>query len=482
MHWGIDIRSKLGTMLCMARTFRPYSIDQQLLLPPDLRDWVPEGHLSLFISDLVDESLDLTAVIAPYSKGDARGGMPYHPRMMVKLLLYAYCTGKPSSRKIERATYEDVAYRVLAGDQHPDHDSIADFRKRHLMALAGLFLQALKLCEKAGLVKLGHVALDGTKVKANASKHKAMSYERMCETEKRLEEEVKKLLEAAQQMDVEEDALHGKGRRGDELPKELARREGRLSKIREAKAALEQEAKERAVREAAEARAKIAERERLERETGEKPKGPGPKVPDPEQAKPAPKAQKNFTDPESRIMKDGATKGFEQAYNAQIVVDAESQVIVAPGVTQDANDKKQLVPMLDQAGANLGTLPEKASADAGYFSEASVTDEKLAGVDLYVPPGREKHGTKVETASGSAPEGASVKEKMQHKLKTAEGRDVYKMRKAIVEPVFGQIKEARGFRRFSFRGLENVRSEWALICLTHNLLKLFRFRACAVPA
>src|SRR3990167_5109483 len=478
----MDVGSEIGTMMFMMRTFRPYSLDQQLLLPPDLRDWLPEGHLSLFISDLVDESLDLSAILAPYRNGDARGGMPYHPAMMVKLLLLAYCTGKSSSRKIERATYEDVGYRVLSADQHPDHDSIADFRKRHLPALAGLFLQALKLCEKAGLVKLGHVAIDGTKVKANASKHKAMSYERMCETEKRLEEEVRKLLAAAERQDTQEDAEHGKGRRGDELPQELARREGRLSKIREAKAALEQEAKERAVREAGEARAKMEERESREKATGEKSKGREPKVKAPEQVKPEPKAQRNFTDPESRIMKDGATKGFEQAYNAQAVVDAESQVIVAPEVTQDANDKQQLVPMLAKVKENLGKLPERASADAGYFSEASLTDEQLAGVDLYVPPGREKHGTTIEPGSGLAPEGASVKEAMQHKLRTPAGRDVYKMRKAIVEPVFGQIKEGRGFRRFSFRGFEHVKAEWTLICLTHNLLKLFRFKASLVPA
>ena len=466
----------------MARAFRPYNLDQQLMLPPNLRDWVPEGHLALFISDVVDQSLDLSAIVKRYEEGDARGGMPYHPSMMVKLLLYAYCTGKPSSRKIERATFEDVGYRVLSGDQHPDHDSIADFRKRHLPALAGLFLQALKLCEKAGLVKLGHVALDGTKVKANASKHKAMSYDRMCETEKRLDEEVKKLLEGAQQADAEEDEKYGKGRRGDELPKELARRESRLTKIREAKATLEKEATERAELEAAEAWAKIAQRELAERETGEKPKGSGPKVPDVTQAKPAPKAQKNFTDPESRIMKDGATKGFEQAYNAQAVVDAGAQVIVASAVTQEPNDKKQLVPMLEKVKENLGEMPQKVSADAGYFSEANITDEKLGGVDLYVPPNREKHGAKPEEVSGPAPEGASVDEKMRHKLKTAEGRNVYKMRKAIVEPVFGQIKEARGFRRFSFRGLSNVAAEWDFICLTHNLLKLFRANWSPQPA
>ena len=465
----------------MSKTFLSYDVDQQLLLPPNLRDWLNEGHLALFLLDVV-QSLDLSAIMESYKEGDGRGRPPYHPTMMVTLLIYAYCMGKPSSRKIERATYEDVGYRVLSGDRHPDHDSIADFRKRHLQALAGLFIQVLMLCEKAGLVKLGHVALDGTKVKANASKHKAMSYDRMCETEKRLEAEVKKLLETAQQADAAEDVQHGKGRRGDELPKELERRESRLTKIREAKTALEQEAKEKAKVRAEEARAKIAERDQKEKETGEKPRGPGPKVPDPEQAKPEPKAQKNFTDPESRIMKDGATKGFEQAYNAQAVVDAEAQIIVAAAVTQEANDKKQLVPMVEEVKENLGKMPDKVSADAGYFSESNVTDKRLADVELYVPPDRQKHGAPLEEASGPAPEGADVAEKMRHKLKTPEGREVYKMRKAVVEPVFGQIKEARGFRRFSFRGLAKVAAEWDLICLTHNLLKLFRAGAIPVPA
>jgi transposase len=464
----------------MAKTFRPYELKQQLLLPPNLRDWVPEGHLALFILDVV-EALDLSAIYRAY-EGDARGQPPYHPAMMVALLLYAYCTGKPSSRKIERATYEEVPYRVLSADQHPDHASIAEFRKRHLEALSGLFVQVLALCQKTGLVKLGHVALDGTKVKANASKHKAMSYERMTETEKKLEAEVASLLAKAQAADAAEDEQYGKDRRGDELPAELARRESRLAKIREAKAALEQEAKEQAAREAEATRAKLEERRRQEEETGRKTGGRPPTVPDPEKAIPGPKAQRNFTDPESRIMKDGATKGFEQAYNAQAAVDGEAQVIVATAITQETNDKRQLVPMLEKVAENVGRLPEQVSADAGYFSEGNVTNERLQGVDLHVPPDRQKHGQAAEAVNASVPQDATVIEQMRHKLKTTEGRAVYKMRKQIVEPVFGQIKETRGFRRFSFRGLKKVSAEWDLICLTHNLLKLFRVRRCPQTA
>ena len=288
----------------MAHGYLPYDIDQRLLLPPDMREWLPEGHLALFILDVVSE-LDLSAIYAPHDAKDARGRAGFHPAMMVALLMYAYCVGKPSSRRIERATYEDVAFRVLAGDRHPDHDSIAAFRKRHLQALAGLFLQVLRLCQKAGLVKLGHIAIDGTKMKANASKHKAMSYERMCATEKKLEQEVRELLDEAERIDRQEDAAFGKGERGDELPNELKRREDRIRKIRDAKAALEREARERA----AAAEAKRTERECEAAAQGKKVSGPKPQASDPEQAKPDPKAQRNFTDPESRIMPDGANKG-----------------------------------------------------------------------------------------------------------------------------------------------------------------------------
>ncbi len=456
------------------KTFKPYDPDQLFLLPPALRDWLPEGHLALFLSDVVDHALDLTPILAAYETGDGRGQPPYHPALMVKLLLYAYCTGTPSSRRIEQATYEEVPYRVLAANQHPDHDTLAAFRQQHLQVLADLFCQVLVLCRRAGLVKLGHVALDGTKVLANASKHKAMSYGRMGEAERKLEAEVAALLAQAQQVDAAEDARYGTGRRGDELPAELTRRESRLAKIREAKAALEAEAKAQAAEAAVAAAATQAARQRKAEATGRKPTGRPPRVPDPAQATPAPKAQRNFTDPDSRIMKDGATKGFVQAYNAQAAVDGAAQVIVAAAVTQAANDKRQLVPLLGQVVATCGQRPTAASADAGYFSAPGVRDETLRGIDLYVPPDRLEHGEPAPAATGPPPPDAAAIVQMRAKLQTVTGRAVYALRKAIVEPVFGQIKATRGFRRFSFRGLGKVQAEWQLICLTHNLLKLFR--------
>jgi transposase len=456
----------------MAKGYLPYDLDQRLLLPPDMRAWLPEGHLALFILDVVAE-LDLSKFYAVYDAKDARGRAGYHPAMMVALLVYAYCVGRPSSRRIERATHDDVAFRVIAGDQHPDHDSIAAFRKRHLEALANLFVQVLQLCQKAGLVKLGHIAIDGTKIKANASKHKAMSYERMGEAEKKLENEVQTLLAEAERVDAEEDAQHGKGKRGDQLPAELKRREDRLRKIRAAKAELEAEAKDKAEAKAAEVAAKLAERAREEAETGKKTRGPEPKAPDPEQAVPEPKAQRNFTDPESRIMPDGANKGaFLQGYNAQIAVDDEAQIIVAALVTQTPNDVQQLVPMAAEITSNVGRLADTTSADAGYFSAQNVEHPALSETNLLVPPDRQKHGT--ASAAPTPGVDASPAQRMRHKLSSAEARALYKQRKAIVEPVFGQIKESRGFRRFLLRGLPAARAELALIATTHNLLKLFR--------
>ena len=469
----------------MSKIYLSYDPEQKLLLPPDLREWLPEDHLALFISDVVDE-LDLSGIVRSYESGDGRGRPPYHPVMMVKLLVYGYCIGRMSSRKIERATYEDVAFRVLACNQHPDHDSIAGFRKRHLQELAGLFVQVLKMCERAGLVKLGKVAIDGSKLRANASKRKAMSYDRMCEKERQLVAEVARLMREAEQTDAAEDGRYGKGVRGDELPAELARRESRLGKIREAKAALEAEAKEKAREEAAAAEARLAERKQREEETGKKARGRAPQVPNVEEAQPKPKAQRNFTDPESRIMKDGATGSFEQSYNAQIAVDGTAQIIIAATLTQEVNDKQQLIPVLEKVQVNVGRLPEKVIADAGYFSAAAVTSEALGTVDLYVTPDRGKKTEQVEELStGSPPESEldqDVTARMREKLKTESGRAVYKQRKMIVEPVFGQIKEVRGFRRFSFRGLEKNTAEWSLICLTHNLLKLFRGKCCLLPA
>jgi transposase len=468
----------------MGRIYLSYDPEQKLLLPPDLRDWLPEGHLALFISDVVDQ-LDLRAILRSYESGDGRGRPPYHPLMMVKLLVYGYCIGKVSSRKLEQGTYEDVGFRVLACNQHPDHDSIAEFRKRHLQELGKLFVQVLKMCERAGLVKLGHVAIDGSKLRANASKHKAMSYDRMCAKEEQLVAEVARLLKEAAETDAEEDKRYGKGVRGDELPAELARRESRLGKIREAKAALEAEAKEEAKAAAAAVEAKLAERKQREEETGKKARGRPPQVVNVEEAKPEAKAQRNFTDPESRIMKDGATGSFEQSYNAQIAVDGNAQIIVAATLTQAANDKKQLLPVLEEVKTNLGRLPEKVTADAGYFSTLAVTSEALSTVDLYVTPDRGRKTEQLEECAQPPPNpelDQDVIARMRAKLKTESGRAVYKQRKMIVEPVFGQVKEVRGFRRFSFRGLEKNEAEWGLICLTHNLLKLFRGKSCLQPA
>ncbi len=432
-----------------------------------MRQWLPEDDLSYFIMDVVNE-LDLSAIYQSYDS--SKGGQPpFAPKMMTCLLLYAYCVGIPSSRKIEKATYYQIPFRVIAADQHPDHDTIAEFRKRHLKALSGLFVQALLLCREVGLVKLGHVSLDGTKVKANASKHKAMSYGRMEKKAEELEGEVKRLLAEAQAVDDAEDARYGKDKRGDELPKELRFKQNRLRKIKEAMESLEADSKAEADGKREEIRLK---EQTLEKE-GRKRKGKKPKDPS---DKPEPKAQRNFTDPESRIMKDGASKSFEQAYNCQAAVDEESQIIVATNVTQQANDKQQLEPLVEEIKKNAdGETPEKLSADSGYFSESNVEYLEVEGVDGYIATNRQKHGDVPELAGcGRIAKDATKQERMTRKLRTKKGRETYSKRKQIVEPVFGQIKETRGFRRFLLRGLENVSAEWDLICLTHNLLKLFR--------
>ncbi|HEY6351476.1 MAG TPA: IS1182 family transposase [Candidatus Angelobacter sp.] len=461
----------------MAKCFRPDHLNQDLLLPPSLHDWLPEKHLAHFLVDVV-ESLDLRAVYGSYEEKDGRGQAAYAPALMVRLLLYGYCRGIYSSRKIETKTYEDVAFRYLAADEHPDHDTLAEFRKRHLEALAGLFVQVLQLCQKAGLVKLGHVAIDGSKIQANASKHKAMSYERMKEKEKKLWEEVEALLQQAAAVDAAEDEKYGKGQKEEALPVELARRESRLEKIRAAKAELEAEAKQKAEAEKAEAEAKLAQRAEQEAQSGKKVGGRKPQVPDPATAQPDPKAQRNFTDPESRIMPDGSHKGsFVQGYNAQIAVDGQAQIIVAAEVTQDTNDTQQLAPMLGQVEENTGSKPQSASADNGYWSNQQMEDPRVQGVDLYIATGKQKHGglgAAREEPEEPGNEAASLLEQMKAKLKSEAGQELYRKRKAIVEPVFGQIKEWRSFRRFLLRGLCQVRAEWKLICLSHNVLKLFR--------
>lgn len=444
--------------------FRPYDPDQLFLLPPDMKDWLPPDDLVHFVIEVVAQ-LDLDAIYRAYD-GSRGGQPPYDPRMMTGLLIYAYCKGIASSRKIEQATKENIAFRVLTADQQPDHDTIADFRKRHLAALAGLFVQVLRLCQKAGLVKLGHVALDGTKVLANASKHKAMSYGRMEKTAAQLREEVEALLASAEAADAEEDALYGQGRRGDELPEELRRRQSRLRKIEQAMAELEAEAEQQAEAQ----RQKDAEREaKGQQRRGKKPKDPS--------GKPGVKAQRNFTDPESRIMPSSSHKGsFDQAYNCQAAVDAEDQVIVAAAVTQQTNDKQQVKPLLEDLKRRAdGLKPRKLSADNGYFSEENLKHLQEESIDAYIAAGRHKHGEPPPPAPrGRIPASATAQDRMARKLRTVKGRATYKQRKAIVEPVFGQIKEARGIRRFSLRGLASVAAEWELVCLTHNLLKLFR--------
>ncbi len=446
--------------------FRSYAPDQLLLLPPDLREWLPEGHLAYFLLDVVGE-LNLTEIYASYD--GSRGGRPgFDPRLMVALLLYGYCHGIVSSRKLEKATYESVPFRVLAANQHPDHDTIAQFRRRHLQALSSLFVQILSLCQKAGLLKLGHVALDGTKMRANASKHKAMSYGRMKEKIAELESQIQALLEEAEAADVAEDTRHGKGRRGDELPDELRFRQKRLEKIRQAKAALEAQAQAEAQQGAKRSEAKDSGSDSGGNDDGES----GPPAP---VACPEDKAQRNFTDPESRIMKDGATKSFEQCYNCQAAVDSRAQVIVAAQVTQQANDKQQVEPLIEQMKQNLpGQKPRAVSADTGYYSEDNLRYLSGEQIDPYVATGRQKHGLRASAPRGRIPSQASLKERMTRKLQTVKGRREYSKRKETVEPVFGQIKEARGLRRFSLRGLQAAAAEWSLICLTHNLLKLFR--------
>ena len=461
----------------MGKSFRSDDLNQSLLLPPSLHDWLPENHLARFLVDVV-ETLDLSAIHASYDAGDGRGQSAYAPAMMVRVLLYGYSTGTYSSRKIQSKTFEDVAFRFLSADEHPDHSTLAEFRKRHLQALAELFTQAVQLCQKAGLVKLGHVAIDGTKLQGNASKHKAMSYGRMGEAETRLKDEIDALLKRAEDEDAAEDEKYGKGRSGDNLPAELARRESRLSKLQEAKQALEAEARQQAEEKKAVVEAKIAERREQEARTGKKVRGAEPKAPDPDTAKPDAQAQRNFTDAESRIMPSGNQKGaFVQGYNAQIAVDGQAQIIVAVDVIQQTTDNHQLAPMLEQTEQNLGTRPQAVSADSGYWNPTQVEKIQGQGIDLHVATSKQKHGQTsqpVEENSIEAGNEPSLRERMKQKLASEAGRDVYRMRKAIVEPVFGQIKEWRGFRRFSLRGHENVRCEWKLVCLTHNLLKLFR--------
>ena len=427
----------------MGKTYRAYLPEQDFLLPPSLGDWLPEDHLAYFVCDVV-EQLDLSAIESVYEE-EERGQPPYHPRMMTKILIYGYCVGVFSSRRMQKKLSEDVGFRVLAAGNQPDFRTISDFRKLHLGALQGLFDQVLQIALQAGTMRLGRVVLDGSKVKANASKHKAMSYGRMQEDEKRLKEEVKRLLKQAEATDAEEDARYGPDRRGDELPAELARRETRLQRIREAKRALEERAREQA-------------------KSKDEPE---------EKAKPQAKMQYNFTDPESRIL-PGAD-GFVQAYNAQIAVEPDFQWIVGQRVTQAANDKQQLQPTLEAIRQQAGQTPQAVMTDSGYCSEANLQYLEKKKIEGFIATDRESYRDRQQPGPrGPLPQGATRVDRMRRKLQTKVGAAIYSRRKTIVEPVFGQIKQARGFRQFLLRGLEKVQGEWAVICLTHNILKLHR--------
>ncbi len=442
----------------MGKTYRPYLPEQDLLLPPSLRDWLPEGHLAHFVSDLID-ALDLSAIEAYYEE-EERGYPPYHPRMMSKILVYGYCVGVFSSRKLQKRLHEDVAFRMLAVGNEPDFRTLSDFRKIHLDTLQGLFEQVLRLALELGALKLGRVAIDGSKLKANASKHKAMSYKRMKEEQKRLRQEVRRLLQAAERIDAEEDARYGRNRTGEELPAELQRREERLQRIRAAKRALEERARQEAAEEAQERSKAEGQREAQPAQAEEK-------------VKPEEKAQYNFTDPESRILK--GPDGFLQGYNAQIAVEPVLQLIVGQAVVQAANDKKQLLPMLATVKAQSGQQPSQVLADSGYTSDASLKGVEETKVDAYLAVARDKHHQPVGPCPrGPLPQGATHTDRMRRKLQTKAGRAIYGARKAIVEPVFGQIKQARSFRQFLLRGLKKVQGEWALVCMAHNVLKLHR--------
>ena len=444
----------------MSKDFRPWKIDEAQLLPPSVQDYVPKDHLSRLIVALVREELALSAIESSYKSG--LGQPRFDPRLMTALLLHGYASGLYSSRRIARAAVERADFMMIVAGDPPDFRTLSLFRKRHLEALAGLFVQVLKLAEKAGLVKLGHVALDGTKIKANASKHKAMSYGRMKKREAELQAEVDRWLKAAEAADREEDRRFG-DRRGDEMPDWVADKQKRLEKLRVAKAELEAEAKAAAEEEMR----RRQKAEAMRKAQGRKKNGRTPKPP---KAEPDGKSQRNFTDPDSRILK--TRDGYIQGYNAQAAVDATAQIIVAHGLTQSTSDQDQLAPLIEGVRANLGKNPEEVSADAGYCSRANIRSLVRRRIAGYIATGRQKHGTKAAAAKRKRK--SLLVERMSRKLKRAGWRSRYRLRKQIVEPVFGQVKQARGFRQFLLRGIEKVKAEWAMICTAHNLTKLAR--------
>jgi transposase len=440
------------------KRFRKWEIDQPLLFPPSVKDFVGPDHLAHFVRDLVRTELDLSGITSRYR--ELRGQPPYHPALMTALLLYAYSRGIYSSRRIEQSCEERADFMAVTAMEKPDHSTICQFRNDHREALCGLFVQVLALCRDAGLAKLGHVALDGTKVRANASKHAAMSYARMVKAEPELAKLVREWMEEAKSTDEEEDDEHGPGSRGDEIPEHVKAKMKKLLKMQAAMFRLEEEAEEEAERVAKERAEKEAER-------GHKLGGTKPRA---LSGEPEDKAQSNFT--ESRIMR--TNDGYVQAYNGQAAVDAESQVIVACSLTNRQNDERELLPLVDQVKSHLGEHPREVSADSSYCSEANLAGLRDREVRGYVATGRQRHG---ESSATSRDRGGPLTQGMRRRLRLGGWRSRYRLRKQVVEPVFGQIKEARGFRRFLHRGLEKVRAEWTMLCTTHNLLKLAHARA-----
>jgi len=443
--------------------FRPVDRGTDFLLPPSVDEWLPQRHLARFVVEIV-EQLDLSSMSRTYR---GSGSAAYHPSMLLGLMIYGYATGVFSSRKLERATHDSVAFRFIAANQHPDHDTLATFRKRFLGEIEGLFVTVLQLARQMGMLELGTVALDGTKVQANASRHSALSYGHAMKIEEQLRREVRELLDLAEQADAADlpDALV--------IPEELERRETRLAAIARAKAEIEARAAERLAEEQAEYEAKLAAREEKQRLTGKK---PGGKPPAPPTAGPREGDQVNLTDAESRIMK--TRQGFEQCYNAQAAVDTETMLVLCPGLTDAGNDKQQVEPILEQ----LTELPEELGrvetllADSGYFSERNVELTREAGLEPLIALGRESHHRPWQERFTDPPPltgEASAVESMAHRLKTREGRDLYALRKQTVEPVFGIIKSAMGFRQFLLRGLENTRGEWSLVTMSWNIKRMF---------
>ena len=436
----------------MSKVFRPWKTDEVWLLLPSVADFVTAGHPAHLIRDLVSEELDLSAILGAYT--EVKGYPPYHPAMRVALLLYAYRSGVYSSRRIARACEERLDFQAVTALNQPDFRTISEFRRRHLNALSGLFVQVLALCRKAGLVGLDHVAVDGTKIKANASKHKAMSYARMVEAEAELAREVAEWLSRAQMEDAAEDAAHGSTRRGDEPPDWMRDKQARLARIRAAKAELE-----------AEAQQAQAARPAPPCDPDGNPKPRPGRVPQHPPGQPKPKAQRNFTDSESRIMK--GRDGFIQAYNAQAAVDADAQIIVAHRLTNNGSDQDALLPLLDAVAETTGEMPNEVSADNGFCSEANLEGLINRKVRGYVAAGR-------ASKPGDGKKGGKLVQAMRARLRQGGYRSRYRLRKYTVEPVFGHIKQARGFRQFLLRGIDKVKAEWAMICTAHNLAKLTR--------